>query len=378
MPYWRLSAFYFFYFAVIGVLMPYWSVYLRSVGFGAEAIGVLISLPMLARIPAPAAWGWLADHYGRPIALVRASVLVTVLVFAVLLFVTDFLWVAAVMFGFAFFWHAALPLLEANTMTHAAGSPGRYARVRWWGSFGFIFAVMLLGVVTESSGPRWIPYLMLGFMLVIWVTSLTLPNVKVTHTPAGVDVSWRRMLLRPQVFALFAIGILSQIGHGPYYTFYTIYLTHHGYPETTVSMLWSLGVFAEIGVFILMQSLLHRVGARVALVGSFALASVRWLMIGNFPESFGIIVFAQLLHAVSFGVVHSVCILLVHQYFPGRWQNRGQGWYGSVVLGLGGAIGALYSGFAWDRLGAAMTYDIAAAATLAACVITAIWIRPKF
>ena len=33
MPYWRLSGFYFFYFATLGVLVPYWGLYLQSVCF---------------------------------------------------------------------------------------------------------------------------------------------------------------------------------------------------------------------------------------------------------------------------------------------------------------------------------------------------------
>lgn len=38
-PYLPLGAFYFFYFAVIGGFMPYWGLYLQSLGFDAEAIG---------------------------------------------------------------------------------------------------------------------------------------------------------------------------------------------------------------------------------------------------------------------------------------------------------------------------------------------------
>jgi MFS transporter, PPP family, 3-phenylpropionic acid transporter len=377
MPYWRLSAFYFFYFAVLGVLVPYWGLYLRSIGFGPEAIGVLMALPMLARIPAPTAWGWLADRYGKPIVMVRIAAALTWLVFLVLLFVTDFWWVALAMFVFAFFWHAALPLLEANTMTHVGGDPGRYARVRWWGSFGFVLAAMVLGPMTEVGGPQWIPSAMLGFGLLMWLTTLALPKVGAAPSTAMVNGSARRMLLRPEVIAFFAIGMLAQVSHGPYYTFFTIYLTDHGYGETQISALWAIGVLAEIGVFLVMQPLLRRFGARVALLGSFALGSARWSLIGHFPESVAILVSAQLLHAVTFGVTHSVCIYLVHQFFVGSWQNRGQGLYGSLSFGLGGAIGALYSGITWKSLGAAVTYDIAAAAAALAFVITAVWIRPK-
>jgi PPP family 3-phenylpropionic acid transporter len=62
MPYWRLSGFYFFYFATLGVLVPYWGLYLQSVGFTPVDIGNLIAILMFSRIVAPMVWGWIADH----------------------------------------------------------------------------------------------------------------------------------------------------------------------------------------------------------------------------------------------------------------------------------------------------------------------------
>jgi PPP family 3-phenylpropionic acid transporter len=47
MPYWRLSGFYFFYFATLGVLVPYWSLYLQSVGFTPVDIWLPVELPLV-------------------------------------------------------------------------------------------------------------------------------------------------------------------------------------------------------------------------------------------------------------------------------------------------------------------------------------------
>ena len=64
MPYWRLSGFYFFYFATIGALIPYWGSYLKSINFSASEIGQLIALMLLSRIVAPNIWRWIADACG--------------------------------------------------------------------------------------------------------------------------------------------------------------------------------------------------------------------------------------------------------------------------------------------------------------------------
>ena len=88
MPYWRLSGFYFFYFATLGVLVPYWGLYLKSVGFGPEDIGSLIALLMISRIVAPLVWGWIADHRARRMSVVRAASFFTAVVFAGVFFIS--------------------------------------------------------------------------------------------------------------------------------------------------------------------------------------------------------------------------------------------------------------------------------------------------
>ena len=59
--YWHLSSFYFLYFALLGVMLPYFNLYLDAIGMDARQIGLLSSLMMATRIFAPSRWGWLAD-----------------------------------------------------------------------------------------------------------------------------------------------------------------------------------------------------------------------------------------------------------------------------------------------------------------------------
>jgi MFS family permease len=77
LPYWRLSGYYFFYFAFIGAFSPYFGLYLQSLSFSAWDIGLLMSQMQLMRLFGPYLWGWLADRFGRrladhPLAAVRS------------------------------------------------------------------------------------------------------------------------------------------------------------------------------------------------------------------------------------------------------------------------------------------------------------------
>ena len=85
------------------------------------------------------------------------------------------------------------------------------------------------------------------------------------------------------VISLFGVCFLMQASHGPYYTFFTIYLEKFGYSRTLIGQLWALGVMAEIGVFLLMPRLLSRFGARHLLLVPVALTTLRWIMIAGCP-----------------------------------------------------------------------------------------------
>ena len=104
---------------------------------------------------------------------------------------------------------------------------------------------------------------------------------------------------------------------------------------------------------------------RAILIASFALAVVRFLVIGWLAQSLVALLVAQVLHAATFGAFHAASIGYVHKFFRGRLQSRGQAIYGSVSFGVGGAIGGFASGYAWDLWGAAPTFTLGAACALA-------------
>ncbi|MHB8745427.1 MAG: MFS transporter [Gammaproteobacteria bacterium] len=374
MPYWRLSGFYFFYFATLGALVPYWGLYLKSIGFTPLDIGMLMALLMISRIVAPVLSAWIADHRAQRMRVVRLAALLTVVTFAGVFFGTGFWWLAGVMMAFSFFWNASLPLLEVITLNHMDGQPGAYGRVRLWGSLGFISSVVLLGIVIDAQGPHWVLPALLLLMLGIWSCTQLLPETeaRVLSEPAG---RLRDVIRRPEVLAFLLACFLMQASHGPYYTFYSIYLEAHGYSKTLIGFLWAFAVLCEIGVFLLTRRLLQHIALRSLLLLSFALATLRWLLIGHFPDSLAVLIGAQMLHAATFGSFHASAIQMVYGFFTGRHQHRGQAIYGSASFGLGGAVGSFYSGYTWSSLGPAGSFDIAALLAGLAFVVAYLFLR---
>ncbi|MDH5710102.1 MAG: MFS transporter [Gammaproteobacteria bacterium] len=374
-PYWRLSSFYFFYFASLGALVPYWSLYLKDLGFGAQAIGTLIAFLPATKIFAPYIWGWLADHSQRPITIIRIANLLAVVAFAGVFLGSSYWWLAAVMFMFSFFWNSSLPQFEATTLNHLQEKTHRYSNIRLWGSLGFIFMVVGLGEFFQGHDIDWLPKIIFVLLAAIFVVSLIVPErVQVEHEQQAHIIS---VVRQPVVLAFLAVCFLMVLSHGPYYTFYSIYLEDHGYSRRFIGIFWAVGVIAEVVIFLLMHRVIPVVGVRVLLLVTLAFTALRWLLIGFFPDNTPVLLFAQLFHAFSFGVFHAVGILLVHQFFKGKHQGRGQALYASLSFGVGGAVGSLMSGVLWDRIDHSSLFTLAAVAALLAWVIVWRFMRVK-
>ncbi len=365
MNYWRLSGFYLFYFAALGALVPYWNLYLKSLDFSVTEIGQLTAILMATKIVAPNVWGWIADHTGRRIAIVRVACLLAAVTFAGVFAGTGYWWLALVMSVFSFFWNASLPQFEATTMNHLGSETRRYSRIRLWGSVGFILTVAGLGALLDHYGAGMLPGILLALFFAIWLSSLAVPESAAGHLKLEQE-SLRQVIRRPMVVSFFGVCFLMQASHGPYYTFFTIYLENFGYSRTLIGQLWALGVIAEIGIFLLMPRLLPRFGARQLLLIAAGLTSLRWLVIAVFPGHVSLIGLAQTLHAVSFGLYHAVSIYLVHLLFIGSHQGRGQALYSSLSFGAGGAAGSLASGYLWKGIGPEAMFLLAAVASLTA------------
>jgi len=368
--YFRLSGFYLFYFAALGALLPYWGLYLKSLGFSGGAIGELIAILMATKIVAPNVWGWIADHSGRRMVVVRVASLLAVIAFCGVFLGRSYWWMAAVMALFSFFWNAALPQFEAVTLSRLGAQPQRYSSIRLWGSIGFILSVAALGPLLGRYDAGLLPGVLVALYGAIWISTLLVPEPSVPPAHHERLHLWE-LLRQPHVATLLLVCFLMQASHGPYYSFYSIYLEDHGYPRWLIGQLWALGVAAEIGVFLLMHRWLPRFGARRLLLASLALTTLRWLLIGWFVGSLPVLVFAQVLHAASFGIYHAVAISLIHKYFTGRHQGRGQALYSSLSFGAGGAVGSLYAGYLWESSGGGATaaFMVAAAASAAAFLV---------
>ena len=372
----NLSSFYFFYFSALGAFLPFWPLYLNYKSFTPYEIGVITGTMIGTKIIAPNVWGWIADKTGLRHRVIQLGALSCFIIFTFASSMESFSGMVALIFLFSFFWNASLPQFEAVTMTSLGSSYNNYSQIRLWGSLGFILSVFSLSFLTQNYGIEVVPTCILSFLFLTFITTLFGKNKNANQKKH--NNSLLSIALKPAVIGILLSCFLMQVSHGPFYAFFAIYLTENSYSTNSIGFIWSLGVIAEILIFIKISSWIPKYGLQNLFIVSFLFASSRWLLISFFPESVIIVTLATLFHAITYGMYHAVSISLIHEYFTEELQGRGQALYSSISFGLGGSIGSIYSGYFWESLGGSTVYLYASLFAFLGLIVSLILVKSKY
>jgi PPP family 3-phenylpropionic acid transporter len=358
----RVAAFFGTYFAYVGLFSPYLSLWLNGRGFSPTEIGILVSPMQWARVVGPPAWGWLADHSSprRVPRIVQWAAVAAAISATLLLLDWSFWGLFAVLCLMSFFLSGQIPIAESLALQTSKGDLGTYGRMRVWGSIGFIAAVLLAGLWFDRMGVETLPALLILALAIVAVSALALPaRGAQLHDEAPVGL--RLILAQPKVRLFLLASFLMLLAHAPLYTLFSLWLEQNGFTRTEIGVLWTLGVLAEIVLFQYQRPLFDRLGLTRCWVGAFWVTALRFGLIAVSGGGLFLIVIAQLLHAVTFGVHHSASMALVREWFPGQAQARGQALYTMASYGLGGSLGGMATGWIWETFSPEATFMVAVA-----------------
>lgn len=366
----KLSTTYFFYCGAIGLIVPFLSVFLGQKGFSSLEIGEIIAIFTATKIIGPSFWASFADQSGKQLFVIRLGSLLTIISFCLLFYFESYWPISFSLALFGLFWTSILPQLEAMTSASIKGSAKIYARIRLWGSIGFIVVAIIAGEVLsryQENAFIWIGLILLTGMS---LTSLLLKQPRIFQQKSVIQTSIKKKILHKNFICFFTAGMLLQISFGPFYNFFAFYLNDLNYPSYAVGSLLGLGVLAEVVLFIYIGFFTKRFSVKKLLVISLAITALRWFLMGALGDVVIVMILTQLIHAFSYGVFHSSAMQFLKEHFTKKQQNRGQALYVGGVFGIGGALGAYVAGFAWlDGAGAVQSYYLAGSLALLATFI---------
>ena len=325
-----ISAFYFFFFAIIGVYVIYLPKVLDLFGYTSVQIGIIFALSPLMRFLTPF---FFLKRFTLTSHVYKTALLLS-LVAGALLFVTIdnfyLFMIPNILLGISF--ALTLPYVETIALAHIGKE--RYGKARLFGSIGFIVVALVLAkFMDEPKYALWFLFASILFTVAAGWPLAKIEAQKKEHSkePFSLLKHW----------PLWANLFLMQVSFGPFYNFFTIYEKEHGLGYTTISYLWTFGVVAEIFMLYFQGPLLKRDLLKILQLCS-GITAFRWLLLHFFPTNLPILYFAQSLHAFSFALYYTAAI----SYLFAIYKNKtlAQQFFGGISFGLGGMVGSFLAG----------------------------------
>ena len=346
---WAFGSFFFLYFAYVGLVSPYASLFFLDRGFNVIEIAVLMSMLQITRIVGPFSWGWLSDYLSNRVGIIRFCACLAALVFVCIFFLNSYMAFFVWMFVLHTILSSLMPLGESATV-HALFKDNsfdkRYGRLRLWGSIGFIAMVLVAGELFQRKGIEIYPIVGMIVLSLLALITFLLHEPKMERRKM-VKGELLVVLFNPDVRWFLLSGFFMIFAHAALYVFYSLYLSNLGYNKFQIGLFWALGVFAEVIFFYFQSKVLSRLDAEVVLQASFGVGVVRFALIALYPLT-PVLIFAQILHAGTFAAHHSAATKLLQRWFTGSLQARGQALMATISYGLGGTLGGLCAGWVWD------------------------------
>jgi PPP family 3-phenylpropionic acid transporter len=254
----------------------------------------------------------------------------------------------AITIFYGMFFSPIISFLEAFTMDILGKEKKSYGRIRVWGSISFIAAVLVLGKIIDLYSVEIIVVLILAGSLMLSVISTQVPVLQIAKRKR-LAAGAKSLLGRHVVVFLFC-AFLMLVSHGAYYGFFSIHLENLGFGSTFIGLTWALASGAEIVVMLRSDQIFNRFSIKAVLIFSFMVAALRWLIL-FFVQSAAAILFAQVLHAVTYGTFHIASILYIDRLAPDKAKTLGQALNNAISYGLGLMVGFFFSGYLYEIIG---------------------------
>lgn len=327
-----LGAYYFFYFALVGIYVIFMPKVLLDLGYSPMEVGILYAAAPFMRFLLPFVFRHAISLTPKVYQLSLLFTFISTLLF--LATVNDF-WVylaANLLFGAAM--GISLPYVE--TIALDTLSKHRYGKVRLWGSLGFMGIALWLGKVLDTPYEALYYLSTMAFLTLLFGAVLTRHD-NISHSTAQDDASFSLS----KYWAFWVSVFLMQVGFGGFYNFFTIYETSHGISLEMTSWMWSFGVICEVFMLYFQGPLLQRNLLNILQFATLVTA-LRWMILYLFPDSVILTFASQSLHAIGFALYHTAAITYVFSLYTQK--KLAQQFFLGIAFGLGGSMGAVLSG----------------------------------
>jgi len=372
---WRLAGYYGAVFALGGVVLPFWPVWLDARGLTRAEISQLLAAGTLARLLATPLIARLADHTGARKRLIVGLTGAALACWSLFPAVAGFAALLALSMLAQGCSAAAMPLVEDATLGAARTRGLDYGRIRLAGSVTFLLASFAGGLWLTGRAPDAVLVLIVGLSALTVGAALLLPDSRTAERLSIRFVAGLGSVLgKPDLRLMFLASGLIQASHMVYYGFGTIHWRAAGLSDGFIGFLWAEGVIAEIVLFWYGGALARRLRPTGLMLLGGGLGALRWLLTGVVAAPLPLAA-VQALHGFSFGATHLGAMHYLRERAAPGLTATTQGLYAALAMGVLGGLTMLAAGPLYAGLGGGAFAAMAALAGLGTAL--AAWLRAR-
>jgi len=360
------SQFFFGFFFVYGVYLPFWALWLEHQGMDSGQIGVLIGVAFATRCVANLLLTPRIRQVKKLVPFLRLLSGMSILCLLLFSLSDRFYWLLLMTVLFNLCIGPTMPLSDSLANYYAKLKLLDYGQARLWGSLAFIVGSTLVGWLVVHFGSQVILYTAVVGASVLCMMSVRQPHpfpmdeVSETH---GKKESVFQLLKNKSVLLFLVLIAFIQGSHAAYYGFSSIYWKSVGYSEEMIGYLWSIGVVAEIIVFAVSKVVFAGWSIRALFVLSSCAVMVRWGCTAMTHEFYALVIL-QLLHCCTFAVAHIAAIRYI-QLSGSQYIVPLQALYNALPLGLVIAVLTPISGWGFEHFGGMVFWGMSAMGAIA-------------
>ena len=350
-----LSTNYFLQFAVNGVFLPFWILYLTGVkNLTVLEASSIFSMLYLARFLGGIFLNpYLLKRYNISLSL-KISVIAGVLLALSYGITNNKIILTLITFMFGLVYYTVAPFIESLASLFLKEEGIDYGKARTWGSVSFTLVGIAAGGIIGYVGSVALYYILI-ILLVLYVVFMFLPQPKLVRTltvnksdnnNTGKLYSW--VLKDKNAILLILVIFLYQLSHTAYNNYNALYLESMNINAKWLSgLILNISVIAEILFFIFSKKIIGKIKPTQLLVFCGIGAIIRWLMLAIFHNIY-VFVVMQTFHAITFAVGHIAFILILNNRFNTEKIIDMQILYTAICYQLSMTIGLYIMGAIWD------------------------------
>lgn len=350
-----LSTNYFLQFAVNGVFLPFWILYLTGVkNLTVLEASSIFSMLYLARFLGGIFLNpYLLKRYNISLSL-KISVIAGILLALSYGITNNKIILTLITFMFGLVYYTVAPFIESLASLFLKEEGIDYGKARTWGSVSFTLVGIAAGGIIGYVGSVALYYILI-ILLVLYVVFMFLPQPKLVRTltvnkgdnnNAGKLYSW--VLKDKNAILLILVVFLYQLSHTAYNNYNALYLESMNINAKWLSgLILNISVIAEILFFIFSKKIIGKIKPTQLLVFCGIGAIIRWLMLAIFHNIY-VFVVMQTFHAITFAVGHIAFILILNNRFNTEKIIDMQILYTAICYQLSMTIGLYIMGAIWD------------------------------